>query len=368
MLKRTLGFFIVLALLIAVIGTPTITQPVEAQDDMFSVAIIVVDEFSTVDENTIRDLNFEDGENCAVSIHGQGYVSMGASAENVDELHGNVVISQFEDLLSEYELEDSVSLHSVDIASLTTTSISDGIQAVIDDAQADYYVVNMSFVLLPCEHAGNAKSLQAQLSAARGQGDNAGRGQAFDDSVSFLTETVIPAASQSFEDIADDENIDALQSLLSDLGSQAVLVAAAGNFGLDFPLWPAAWENVISVSASNGADMLTADSWDSDDDTPLLSVELQRGNSNQFDTERVSNYGEVMMPGEYDHADLGTIIGTSFAAPRLSVIMAWYLSQVGNGHCQADDGSSALAYDKILNLTLNEAIAEHCSGLGDYLP
>ena len=74
-----------------------------------------------------------------------------------------------------------------------------------------------------------------------------------------------------------------------------------------------------------------------------------------------------MLPGEYD-SSVGMVTGTSFAAPRLSVAVALYLSQVGSGFCRNDDGYPALAYGDWENLTLEQAVSEYCPAMEPYLP
>jgi subtilisin family serine protease len=142
-----------------------------------------------------------------------------------------------------------------------------------------------------------------------------------------------------------------------------VPVASAGNFGLDFPFWPGSWGQVISVSASTGEGFDAPSEWDDRRDTPLLSGEVQGPGQNN----RISNYGEVMMPGEYA-SDSGPVSGTSFAAPRLSFAVALYLAQVDGNFCRTPEGTPALAYGEWDNLTLDQAVQEHCPDMEPYLP
>jgi hypothetical protein len=76
----------------------------------------------------------------------------------------------------------------------------------------------------------------------------------------------------------------------------------------------------------------------------------------------------VMVPGEYDSASAGLVKGTSFAAPRLSVALALYVSQVGPAVCRNNEGGSALAYGDWDNLVLAEAVQEYCPAMQPYLP
>ena len=81
-----------------------------------------------------------------------------------------------------------------------------------------------------------------------------------------------------------------------------------------------------------------------------------------------SNFGEVMLPGEYTTKDYGVVLGTSFAAPRLSMAMALYLSQVGTDYCRKKDGSPTLAYGDWKNMSLQEAVTAYCPAMQAYLP
>ena len=113
-------------------------------------------------------------------------------------------------------------------------------------------------------------------------------------------------------------------------------VAASGNgikdesgalIGVDFPFYPAAWPEVIAVSASSGTDHLGVA-------TPPRAA--------------YSNAGRIIMGGTWppDAATwtpAGTLdkfpqVGTSFAAPRYSFIVALYLAnaQEINVGCKDD--------------------------------
>ncbi len=166
--------------------------------------------------------------------------------------------------------------------------------------------------------------------------------------------------SQRAQDATD---LDPLQSVLASMNTTVIPIAAAGNFGMDFPFWPGAWGQVISVSASEGTGYDAPAPWDKKKDAPLLGAE----ELNPGKTTRISNYGEVMMPGEYD-SDYGMVSGTSFAAPRLSVAVALYLSEVGGSYCQQPDGDPALSYGEWDNLTLDEAISQYCPDMSTHRP
>ena len=87
-------------------------------------------------------------------------------------------------------------------------------------------------------------------------------------------------------------------------GVPVISVGAAGNSGIEFPFAPALWKGVTSISSLDA---------------------------------KYSNHGEVAMPGEHPSQkgeDSGKPIhGTSFAAPRFSLRAAQYLLDGRPGPC-----------------------------------
>jgi hypothetical protein len=131
-------------------------------------------------------------------------------------------------------------------------------------------------------------------------------------------------------------------------GVPVISVGAAGNSGIEFPFAPALWKGVTSISSLDA---------------------------------KYSNHGEVAMPGEHPSQkgeDSGKPIhGTSFAAPRFSLRAAQYLLDGRPGPCDDwppfsyvdvpipdDPQDSQLNYLVSLdwkNLPLDEGAAkEHC--------
>ena len=333
--------------------------PASAQGD-YDVVIIVADDFSGNALGTIDTGQFDRSEKCSVNLEGQAFAVRGVSADPIDEPHGNLVFAQLEELLDDANAGSAIDLVPVDIQGVTTDVVASRIAEAIDDHPADFYVVNMSFVIIPCEYITGFADFESQMMDARDAKDLNKYQGLFQRAVVFYDNTVFPAMSRRAQNATD---LDPLQSLFTSLGSNVIPVAAAGNFGLDFPFWPGAWGQVISVSASEGTGYHAPASWDRKKDTPLLGTE----NLNPGKTTRISNYGEVMMPGEYN-SDFGMVSGTSFAAPRLSVVMAVYVSEVGGSHCQQSDGDPALAYGVWDNLTLDEVINGYCSDMASHLP
>jgi hypothetical protein len=263
-------------------------------------------------------------------------------------------------MLPSFTTSDLITLVTVDIQGVTTDVVASRIQDAMDANPADYYVVNMSFAIIPCEYMQAFADYGSQLLNAQ-KGKDANRYRSlFQRTVVFYSGTVFPVMSQKAQTV---QNLDPLQELLAAYSGTVVPVASAGNFGLDFPFWPGAWGQVVSVSASTGEGFYPSASWDKKNDIPLLTSDsVQPGK-----TQRISNYGEVMMPGEYA-SESGNVLGTSFAAPRLSLVMASYLSQVGASFCRKSDGNPALASGDWENLTLQQAAQQHCPTLASYLP
>jgi subtilisin family serine protease len=131
-------------------------------------------------------------------------------------------------------------------------------------------------------------------------------------------------------------------------------VASAGNYSLDFPLAPAIWSQVVSVSSSDAS---------------------QEGKLSFF-----SNDGEIMAPSSWlildDHLSRNgagykakevVLAGTSFSDLLVSLFLGLDSSQK-NPHCGlvAGPGSaSALAYspegeNNFSNLTLAQAVDSFC--------
>ncbi|MBN1562475.1 MAG: hypothetical protein JXA10_01455 [Anaerolineae bacterium] len=354
-MKKATVYLILISLIAGVFGT----LPAAAQSN-FDVAILVVDDFSDTDLSAAEAEDLADGENCALNLEGQSFAVRGVSANPIDVPHGDLVYAQIEELLDEANASNWIDLIPVDIHGLTTDEVASAIEDAIADHPADFYVLNMSFAIIPCEYMADFADLGGQLMNARDAKElNRYRG-IFQRAVVFYDKTVFPAMSHKMQDATD---LDPLQSLLTSLGSQVIPVASAGNFGLDFPFWPGAWGQVISVSASEGTGYQASASWRKQDDTPLLNAESDNPNKPL----RISHYGEVMLPGEYD-SDEGLVSGTSFAAPRLSVLMALYVADVGGSYCTNSNGYPALASGDWDNLTLAETVQEYCPALAAYIP
>lgn len=381
MAHRKLHFLIVSILAFLLIAAPVLTaSPRSVSAQGLNVVLLVVDDFTGLKVEEVREEQLVAGENCAINIRGQGFAVRGASADTakIDVPHGNVVYSQIEELWTQAGSPANIKLVKVDTAGLTTDAIAESIRtAVANEPQANYFVINMSFVMIPCEYVETVLTLDNQLAQTRSTRNGVQTQAALQTSRAYIEQTVAPVITERMETIETTEatgaavEIDPLQALFRELGSRAVPVASAGNFALNYPFFPAAWDEVISVSASNGLGDKPISPWNPGDNRPLLtirSVSDRTTLSRNVLEQLVSNYGEIMIPGEYAYPNVGTVIGTSFAAPRMSFLMAVYLANVGETQCRQADGTPALAYRAWSNLTLAQAAELYCPSLIPYLP
>jgi len=334
----------------------------------YTVAILVVDDFGATDMAELDLDAFEEDASCAISLEGQAFAVRGATADPLaGQAHGDVVLGQLEEMIAEFEAGEAITLVPVDVQGVTTGVAAQRIEDALAEVEADMVVLNMSFAVIPCEYVQAFIDFGGQLLAARDAGNLNRYRSLFQRAVLFYDGTVYPVMAQRPQQARPSEPLDPLQAFLA--GAAVVPVASAGNFGLDFPFWPGAWAGVVSVSASEGQGFYPAQSWDDKTEAPLLTIAGDRPGQPL----RISNYGEVMMPGEYasaaatDEAE-AVIAGTSFAAPRLSLAVALYLAEVGDGYCRDEDGFFALASGEWENLTLPEAAEAYCPDMLPSLP
>ena len=357
--------------------TPT-ASPHSTQMGSNTVTIIVADNFPNDETYTPPASN---DDTCVMSsetqgyavrgagyaVRGAGYAVRGASvAENENALtHGQVVVQQIEETLADmgYANDTNITIVEVNISSGDDMVAVNAIETAIADASAsDFIVLNMSFAFVPCEFLEAMEAFGGEFLDANKAGQlNRYRG-IFQRAVVFYDNQVFPVNSNKFQNATD---LHPLQTVF-ETHSNVIPIASAGNFGLKYPFWPAAFVEVTSVSASNGVGFNAAKPWvkqGQGKDEPLLSIQ-GNGNNQQI----ISNYGEVMLPGEYEVEPNAWIIGTSFAAPRLTALSAVYVSNVGSAYCKTSDGYFGLAYGKYDNLTLAQAISAHCPTMATYAP
>lgn len=386
MSTRSMRIAILLVILVALLGLTTqpnvLAHSVKTTDqnnvlqrgEGAKVALVIVDDFTGIDLSAVRDTYNEDAT-CVVDLEGQGYAVRGASGTELEDVpHGEVVLAQVEELLAQAGLTDTIQVVQVDLGGINSDAVIAGIEAELAKlTDIDFFVINMSFVMIPCEHVRemaeigsnlrnidprrDAQTYRASFDQARAIMDTQVR-QRFEADYQMDTDTMSDTAAEVVE------YSNPVIEFLDTAGANKIFIASAGNFGLDYSFLPGAYPQVVSVSASNGFGYEASAPWNPTNNNPLLSLDpATRAGAGT----RISNYGEVMLPGEYTHPEYGTIIGTSFAAPRLSVAVAAYLATVGGDYCQAN-GNFALAYGTDDNLTLSQAISQHCATMADSVP
>lgn len=283
-------------------------------------------------------------ENCAVIPEGQGFFSTGGAsffstggagwfstggAGFSNAPHGERVMAQLEELKAEFAPDAPITMVAVDTEGFTTSVIMQNIASAINEiAEKDpgaHIVINMSFAVIPCENVGSLAAYDAAMSQFDPQTEeDLAALQAFfaavlvsgtyqaplhgDDAlISFITD-ICPQAAQAALRTA---RATANPCQSRGVGS-IIAVAAAGNSGEPFPYAPAQWAGIVSVSASeDSADFVTTE--------PRASY---------------SNEGGVMLPGTWESTVHNTTdVGTSFAAPRYSFMMALLLAGIDNDFC-----------------------------------
>jgi len=264
------------------------------------VTIVIVDDFSTPTPDT---------------SHGQFVYGVTQMLVNYLEQQMNLPSTQ----ISIQKL-DVGSTYTSNYPTYTTDFITDEATGTkVLNSGTSAYVVNLSFALIPCQENNGKSDFQKFLkdyakSAAKDKivSPNSSLADSFKLDKKQLGQYL------SATDLAQLDPLLQYLTLLQDPTQPGhkptMVVAAAGNFGPDFPsFYPGAWPNVISVSASAPANSL-----DSGQLAPF------------------SNNGKLMLAGAWykvpnplstSDADAHLYMeGTSFAAPGMSVLMAYYLS------------------------------------------
>jgi multiple sugar transport system substrate-binding protein len=230
-----------------------------------------------------------------------------------------------------------------------------------DLPKTDRFVVNMSFVLIPCDPDSVLKDNLQKLQDQFGIQGNAGIVQelksrydtdpAFKEEIStipplkslksrleklgYSAVVIDDAVFQAFiAYLVYDPNLgrewqitnfhDTLKRYF-ERGLEIVYVAAAGNFEDGFPYAPASWNFVVSASS------YASQQEQNPQLLPDLALSDQLVDNNRSLAE-YSNWGEIRDDGRLYGEDQ-PIIGTSFAAPKLSAKIAHYLVDGGKSPC-----------------------------------
>jgi hypothetical protein len=249
------------------------------------------------------------------------------------------------------------------------------VEGEIDVLQPRGFVLNMSFVLLPCDPSFGEgvedeelvdlyKDMLSQFGLDVYEFEQTLDGlaglsaQELEANPDFAQVRAALAYSGDYADTnyESDPLFNQLQKYSSEetTGDGFVIsVAAAGNSGFNFPFAPALWPSVVSVSA--------------------LDTEGATAPRAEY-----SNSGEVAMDGQHTSTTLvfdfpegqreAPVEGTSFAVPRLSLQAARYLLAGGTVSCAgAENVASAppLTYAPVMtqiweDLPLSDAASKYC--------
>lgn len=208
------------------------------------------------------------------------------------------------------QASQGICVHPVDTGGWTLDDVVTALENAQATVTADLYVINMSFAIIPCDTlAEYAAYVQLIADLDQKVKDGAASIDDLNDAVNALaTDHDSRSALVNWPSLG-------LYGYFADKFEIMVPVAGAGNMtGVGYPFYPAAWPIVVSASAST-------------DDGSLWVVP-------EDSKAQYSNSGEVMMAGTFsdpayvDEAGIPLLLeGTSFAAPRLSAAIAYYLYQ-----------------------------------------
>ena len=271
-------------------------RPLQAQGD---VAILVVDDFSgrSLDEISVDVADFSGLCLFDPQSIGQGHAMARGMGTNVPGwTHGQSVVTLLESINGA-----GLEIEEVGVTSYRAQDIVDQIRSRLDAPQRSF-VVNMSFAFIPCELYPRLVELD--------------RAAAQEDWDYYNSVRIDMEEQYRWFDASDNP-----MRSITDLGN-VVVVASAGNFGFACPLLPAGGPNGVSVSANHSENQSTESLLE---EPPVIS-----------------NYGEIQMPGIWNATNEWTLVGTSYAAPRLSYRMGLFLQQY-QGRCE--NGALPLDYE-----------------------
>ncbi len=258
---------------------------------------------------------FSTGGASIFSTGGAGIFSTGGAGYSTQP-HGVRVEALVNELITQNAPDAQIIVRRVDTAGFTTSVILERLQSELNTISSSSpgadVVVNMSFAVVPCTSIGTLAAYDAMMRQLDPTvaGDMAAL-QAFFDEIVASGVLSAPLNSSDAMNTFLTQSCNAAEQRCSytSLGD-VIPVAAAGNAAAAYPYFPAAWSSVIAVSASE----------DSESFVPTGSLAPY------------SNAGTVMMPGTWI-SPTAIEIGTSFAAPRYSFLMALYLLGRDNDFC-----------------------------------
>lgn len=258
---------------------------------------------------------------------GTGFFATDGTGQPGRATHGDRVQGLVEELLATYGKGYDIRVERVDTAGFdidaVTQRLTDTIEQIWRREPNAQIVVNMSFAVIPCDVVPDLAvydKLMRQFDPEL-QEDLLGLQEIFRTIVTFEPFNRKLAGGGTYNAVfCENERIPEQAARARERLCQVendpniVLIGASGNgvfqtdsgrqVGADFPFYPAAWGEVISVSASES-------------DADFLGRPPR---------EPYSNPGDVIMAGRWEVAPDRTLIGTSFAAPRYSVLTALHLA------------------------------------------
>lgn len=323
------------------------------------VGILVVDNFGSNIFNLDKTM-FEVEEllpETLVEFEIEGFSSHGALVMN----HINGIISGFGSYTPERSADDTVTwqhkggssivVQGVAPRDFNTETVAEALQLAINDMRAkgiNKIVVNMSFIILPCsivkDFAVKKVLIPSFFEYFR---------QAVEDNVnSIMRQQGIPfflrdrVAEEVGEIVVDqlkpvDPEGDPLRLLM--LAEPEVLfVGAAGNFGRGVTAYPAVWDEVLSVSASDPEEKADFSNTGS---VMLAGAWFRLINPLNLNGHNLTNANVVYA-------------GTSFAAPGVSVFAA--LDLATGARCGVLDGQPRLGQSNRQDVALGQAVVQRC--------
>lgn len=292
--------------------------------------------------------NVEGANNCAVTLDSQIFEVRGAifevrgagTDEQSDLSHGELVVQVIEAQLETLNMLDRVEIVPIDVTSLSTQQLAEVLAVALEEHGAGKNViVNMSLAILPCGDIEALVAAESYLQALLSDEDA--------DQIRNLL-NVISMHLANVEGVLQDDALrrssraeEVAQNPRTPPPASVYFVAASGNYAANFSFLPAGWDNVLSVSAS---------------EEPQRTLQAGTGPA------AYANLGQVMVPLLPD-----TPAGTSFAAPRVSALLAALLVDGAEGNCPNGnfDALVALDYENLLTL---EAFDQVCPNIVPQLP
>jgi hypothetical protein len=307
----------------------------------------------------------------------------------------------------------TIYLVPVDTSHYTTSAVINQIDATIayisGKYPVQYFVLNMSFVIMPCDLGKDSKgytietntlidgyldalkdipeykALRDKLTewASEGNPDDTKRnsmlyGPEFGPArlLYFHNPPTLAAwleAGSNYDRIKNDVLRQWLENPKNASSRRIISVAASGNNGnrgYEYPFAPAIWDSVVSVSAS-GWDPFDPDVIASGEDFDADAPEGTYPSTKTY----YSNPAELTFNGQLNYSipnpknDFKYYFGTSYAAPRLSVLEAIHLLSGGDIRCYNDQCTAVLSQPPLGyaddhgpwdNLLIETAISTYC--------